>query len=148
MKICNVITIIKNAVKINIFFAISFMVCFLLMSFQVMAEDDFSASLSDLSQTIPAGKQNDLPWGRDPFIRPPFGTTDTGKELELTAILYSSKEPTAVINKKIVKVSDHIGNQKIVDIKKDYVILHHDGRSFRLELVDLIKNPNDIKAMR
>ena len=68
--------------------------------------------------------------------------------IQLTAILYSSKEPTAVINKKIVKINDYIGNQKIVDIKKDYVILQHDRRSFRLELVDLIKNPNDIKAMR
>jgi hypothetical protein len=118
------------------------------MPFQVMAEDDFSASLSDLNQTIPRGKQSNLPWGRDPFIPPPFGITDAGKEFVLTAILYSSKEPTAFINKKIVKVNDHIGNQKIVDIKKDYVILQHDGRSFRLELVDLIKNPNDIKAMR
>lgn len=113
-----------------------------------MAVDDFSASLSDLNQTIPKDKQNDLPWGRDPFIPPPFGITDTGKGLELTAILYSSKESTAVINKKIVKVNDIIGNQKIVDIKKDYVILQHDGRSFRLELVDLIKNPNDIEVMR
>ncbi len=148
MKICSVTKNVKNAGAINSFFILlSFMVCFL-MPFQVMAEDDFSASLSDLNQTIPRGKQNDLPWGRDPFIPPPFGITDTEKDFDLTAILYSSKEPTAVINKKIVKVNDNIGNQKIVDIKKDYVILQHDGRSFRLELLDLIKNPNDIKAMR
>ena len=132
-------------VSLTLFFL---MASFFLSSFQVMAIDDFSTSLSDLNHTIPKEKQKDLPWGRDPFIPPPSGITDAGKELELTAILYGTREPSAIINKKIVKVNDIIGNQKIVDIRKDYVILQHNGRSFRLELVDLIKNPNDIKPLR
>ena len=52
----------------------------------------------------------------------------------LTAIGFSAGKPNAVINDMIVNVGDSVGGAKVVDIKKNHVVVLSDGKEIVLEL--------------
>lgn len=96
-------------------------------------------SLSDVAavpKTIPQKSIRLLSWGKDPFVSP----IKDGKgavmpsSLKLSAILYAKDKPSAIINKDIVYIGDVIDGQKIVDIKKGYVILQNKMETYKLEI--------------
>ncbi len=74
-----------------------------------------------------------LDWGRDPFFKakgsdPIISNSDNNQTgWILNGILYDKKSPTAVINKKIVKLGDKINGAKIIKITKTKVVLKDDN---------------------
>jgi len=99
------------------------------------AQKGIEESLSEVKRLIPSKEVVPTPWGRDPFI-PVTGVKEGIKrrDLRLSAIIYSEKRPSAIIDNKIVYIGDIIDGQKIVDIKQEYVILQTGNRPYRLEL--------------
>lgn len=68
--------------------------------------------------------------GRDPFS---LGQEEAFlADLNLIGILWDEAYPQAIINGEIVKVGDNISNNKVIEIKKDRVVLS-DGKK-RIEL--------------
>ncbi len=61
-------------------------------------------------------------WGRNPFL-PKGAPGAAGSAFVLEGIMWSEKNPKAMINSTIVEIGDEIGGNKIIDIKKDRVIL-------------------------
>ncbi|MFQ5900375.1 MAG: hypothetical protein ACE5IH_02335 [Thermodesulfobacteriota bacterium] len=126
--------------------------CFLFLSVspRAMAEG-IKESLSDLNRVITPARESNLPWGKNPFLPPSedrirMGAKSTNlKGLRLSAIIYNKKNPSAIINQRIVYVGDTIEDQKVVDIKESYVILQSNDKSYRLELKSIIEEPGAIK---
>jgi len=78
-------------------------------------------------------------WEKDPFAPSFVQTSDVaGREgasnLSLSTILFSDERSSAVINGKIYRIGDDISGQKIIDIKRTYVILGRGNKTYRLEL--------------
>lgn len=79
-------------------------------------------------------------WEKDPFLPPSVqaGPEVTGREvapdLGLSTILFSDGHSSAVINGKIYHIGDDISGHKILDIKRSYVILGGEKKTYRLEL--------------
>jgi hypothetical protein len=79
-------------------------------------------------------------WEKDPFVPPSVqaGPEVTGREVGpdfgLSTILFSDGHSSAVINGKIYHIGDDISGHKILDIKRSYVILGGEKKTYRLEL--------------
>ena len=78
-------------------------------------------------------------WKKDPFAPPPMTEASVvAKEeipaLEVSAILYSEGRSSAVIDGRTVRIGDELHGQKVIDIKKGYVILGSGKKRYRLEL--------------
>ena len=78
-----------------------------------------------------AGKTKLFSWGRDPFFAKEI-FNNKSKSFILNGILWDEKHPKAVINENIVSIGDKLGDTKVVDIKKDKVILHNGEESLCL----------------
>lgn len=93
-------------------------------------------------QSIPSEakeKARERVWKKDPFAPPPVTEAPAvGKEdipaLEVSAILYSGDRSAAVVNGRTVRIGDELYGQKVIDIKKGYVILGSGKKRYRLEL--------------
>jgi type II secretory pathway component PulC len=91
-------------------------------------------------EAIDIAKYDKLSWGRDPFYR--FTAKKTGQVdqpeavvgWELGGILWSENNPSAVINKKIVRHGDIVNGARVVKISKDIVILEKDNTEFTLNI--------------
>jgi hypothetical protein len=77
-----------------------------------------------------AKKTNFTEWGRDPFL--PKGAAPSASGL--TGIIWDEKSPKALINDAIVGVGDKVGNNTVVKIEKDRVILNDGNKDFELKL--------------
>jgi len=81
-----------------------------------------------------------LEWGRDPFYRQTVKKTARIDEpepipgWELGGILWNENNPSAVINKKIVRHGDIINGARVVQIHKDIVTLKKDNTEFTLNI--------------
>lgn len=78
-------------------------------------------------------------WKKDPFAPPPVTEApvvakDEIPALEVSAILYSEGRSSAVIDGRTVRIGDELYGQKVIDIKKGYVILGSGKKRYRLEL--------------
>lgn len=79
-------------------------------------------------------------WEKDPFAPSSVQAAiegagrEVGTGLSLSTILFSDEHSSAVINGKIYHIGDDITGQKIVDIKRTYVILGKEKKTYRLEL--------------
>ncbi len=85
----------------------------------------------------PARKRVQLEeWGRDPFVQEQqhLDFVKTASDLKLTGISLRGRDRYALINSKIVKVGDEIGNMIVAAIKEDRVILKKNGRDFIIQL--------------
>lgn len=60
---------------------------------------------------------------RDPFSRQSLADLEESPGLRLSGILWDEVNPTAIINDEIVAVGSRIQGGRVVDIKKDKVIL-------------------------
>lgn len=71
---------------------------------------------------------------RDPFSRQSLSDLEESQDLHLSGILWDEVNPTAIINDEIVAVGGEINGKKIVEIRKDKVILEADGQTTGLAL--------------
>lgn len=85
------------------------------------------------------GKTAFTSWGRNPFILKEVREKKKA-ELALNGILWDKDNPKAVINDAIVGVGDSIGENKIVSIEQDHVILNDGTSDIKLELWEEGKN--------
>lgn len=93
-------------------------------------------------QSLPAEvKENarERVWKKDPFAPPPVTEApavakDEIPALEVSAILYSEGRSSAVIDGRTVRIGDELYGQKVIDIKKGYVILGSGKKRYKLEL--------------
>ena len=91
--------------------------------------------------TVGLDYRNDAPWGRDPFGNRSTADADqrpspSSEKLAwvLAGIVYSNHQPMALINSRMVKVGDRIGEATVVAIDKQSVTLDHQGQRIRLTL--------------
>lgn len=91
--------------------------------------------------TIGLDYRENAPWGRDPFGSP--STSDAAQKPSggaeklawvLAGIVYSNQQPMALINSRMVKVGDRVGEATVVAIDKQSVTLEHQGQRIRLTL--------------
>jgi hypothetical protein len=72
-------------------------------------------------------------WGRDPFSLEKKASKQESK-LELRGIVWDEKNPQAIINGDIVRKGDQIGNNRVVEVKRDVVVLNDGTKDFTLGL--------------
>lgn len=70
-------------------------------------------------------------WGRNPFILKGVAGVP-GEGLALGGIMWNEKNPKAMISNSIVGVGDKVGENTIVGIKRDRVILNNGTEDFVL----------------
>ncbi len=71
---------------------------------------------------------------RDPFSQPSSADQGGPQALHLSGILWDETNPTAIINDEIVAVGGEINGKRVVEIKRDKVILEADGQTTELGL--------------
>lgn len=71
-------------------------------------------------------------WKRSPFLA--SGLSSSSSSLSLSGIINSGRGLKAAIGDSIVGKGDTIGNYKVVDIKKDRVILNDGTKNVELKL--------------
>lgn len=80
-----------------------------------------------------AKRTNHASWGRNPFILQKT-SSNAFKGLILGGIMWDKEKPFAIINDEIVKIGDGIGDNIVIEIKQDSVILNGGGKDFELRL--------------
>ena len=91
------------------------------------------------AQPKPQFDKINVGWASDPFALPVFSEKrkkEAGSAVRLVAILEKGGSRVAVIDKDVVKKGDLIGNEKVVDIGKDRVVLARGGIKRTLVLAD------------
>ena len=91
---------------------------------------DFEEKAKRISRKQISALDEHSPWGRDPFQEVDISFS----ELKLQGIMWDDKTPKALINNKIVKIGDKIDVIKVVDIKRESVILNDGTGDFELKL--------------
>ena len=84
-------------------------------------------------------------WGKDPFVPAVKSSLKGPSEgLRLTAIFYNAKNPSAIINERIVYRGSLLDGQKIIDIGMTHVILQAENGPMRLDLAEIpeLRNVN------
>lgn len=77
-----------------------------------------------------------LSWGKDPFV-PAIREAGEAIDLKLTAVFYNARNPSAIVNDRIVYRGSLVRGQKVIDIGSTHVILHGDRGRLRLELSEI-----------
>lgn len=73
-------------------------------------------------------------WGRNPFIIKKIHAK-TVTELTLSGIMWDLESPRAIINNEVVKETDKIGENTVIEIRKTSVILNDGTENFELRLI-------------
>lgn len=98
------------------------------------------ASAKKPAESFDIDEYTKLTWGHDPFYRSvnkKAKPTDKSKPMPrwiLGGILWNDKNPSAVINKKIVRHGDIVNGAKVVKINKTKVALQKDSTEFTLTI--------------
>ena len=71
-------------------------------------------------------------WKRRPFV--PAGVPGKSSDLALSGILGAGANLKAMIGDAVVGKGDRVGNNTVIDIKKDRVILNDGTKDFELKL--------------
>lgn len=71
-------------------------------------------------------------WGRNPFI--PGSLIESSDQLILRGIIWDEAGAFAIINDKIVRKGDEIEGRRVMEIKKDRVIINDGQSNFELKL--------------
>lgn len=90
-------------------------------------------------QPKPQFDKVNVSWGSDPFALPVFKEKkkkDSGSAVRLVAILEKGGDRVAVIDKDVVKKGDLIGNEKVIEIGTDRVVLTRGGIKRTIVLAD------------
>ncbi len=80
-----------------------------------------------------AAKTDFVSWGRNPFTSEGV-SAEAGTGLVLNGILWDNKKPLVIINDNVIGIGGKIGENTIVDIKKESVILNSGTGNFELRL--------------
>ncbi|MFC1806990.1 hypothetical protein ACFL0T_01290 [Candidatus Omnitrophota bacterium] len=80
----------------------------------------------DYSDEIYSG--DDIGWGVDPFYH--SGLIDDTSGARLEGIVWDPQRPQAIINGTVVEAGDSIGQNKVLEIREDFVIIN-DGKESR-----------------
>lgn len=94
---------------------------------------------------ISTAEKRGAAWGKDPFVPVvKSAVKQSSNDLKLTAVFYNSKNPSAIINDRIVYRGSAVGGQKIVDIGMTHVILQAENGPLRLDLAEIpeLRNVN------
>lgn len=70
-------------------------------------------------------------WKRSPFVPT---STSTSSKLVVSGIIWSKDKPKAMIGDAMVGKGDKVGNNTVVEIKPDKVILNDGTKDFELKL--------------
>ncbi|MBA4390543.1 MAG: hypothetical protein C0399_06370 [Syntrophus sp. (in: bacteria)] len=65
-------------------------------------------------------------WVKNPFVLPQFKETkkvSTGTAIRLSAIFEKGKDRVAIIDREVVRAGDMVGDEKVLEIGRDKVIL-------------------------
>ena len=73
-------------------------------------------------------------WGRDPFSIRSSVSGRTSSGFNLGGIIWLAEGWKAIVDDAIIKIGDTIGGKKVVDIKKDKVILNDGTKNSELKL--------------
>lgn len=74
-------------------------------------------------------------WGRDPFaLGGTTATVESSGDLVLTGIFWDEVKPYCIINGKVVKVGNEIAGFRVLEIKKDSVIVQDQDKISILRL--------------
>ncbi|CAG1066280.1 hypothetical protein BAC1_01888 [uncultured bacterium] len=102
-----------------------------------MAADAGVDPLSYRLRMPPYRGERALDWKKDPFVPAVQETGGKGEGLRLTAVFYNAKNPSAIVNDRIVYRGSLVRGQKVIDIGVTHVILHGDRGRLRLELSEI-----------
>lgn len=80
-----------------------------------------------------AAKTNFNFWGKSPFVLE-MAPAKTGAGLVLNGIMWDEKRPLVIINNDVIGIGGKVGENTVVDIKKDSVILTDGAGNFELRL--------------
>jgi len=116
----------------KLFFAAAFLAASLPLTTLAGAD-----SLSYRLSMPPVKGEPSLNWGKDPFIPAVKGEGADQSGLKLTAVFYGERNPSAIINDRIVYKGSLIAGQKVIDIGFTHVILQGDRGRVRLELSEI-----------
>lgn len=72
-------------------------------------------------------------WGRNPFSASRAASGGVAG-MQLGGIIYDAKQAYALINDQIVHVGERIGENRVVEIKQDRVILNDGSKDIELKL--------------
>ncbi|MCX5710266.1 MAG: hypothetical protein NT088_06060, partial [Candidatus Omnitrophica bacterium] len=75
-----------------------------------------------------------ISWDRCPFSGKSYSAAEGRQDLTLSGIMWSPKNPLAVINDRIVKAGDKILGSVVIEIDKEKVILNNGSADFELKL--------------
>lgn len=78
-------------------------------------------------------RTNYASWGRNPFTLQKT-SSKAFKSLILDGIMWDKEKSLAIINDEIVKIGERIGDNIVVEIKQDSVILNDGTKDFELKL--------------
>ncbi|MBU6152764.1 MAG: hypothetical protein KGP28_00550 [Bdellovibrionales bacterium] len=97
-------------------------------------DQDFEV-ISDVDYGFIMG-QPKIPWGEDPFLRiPGFAPVpSTAEKFTLGGVMFSRRNPSAVVNGKLVLEGDRIGGRMVKKIGPNYVILKRKHSEVELTL--------------
>lgn len=89
---------------------------------------------SQESTPIKKAEKESLKWGRCPFSGKVYSAQGQAVDLKLSGILWDEKNPQAIINEKVVKQGDLVGNCLVIKINNDCVILSDGEKELELRL--------------
>ena len=90
-------------------------------------------------QVKPQFDKLNISWAQDPFMLPKIKggkRKDSGSAVKLVAIMEKGNDRVAVIDRDVVKKGDMVGNEKVVEIGVDRVVLARGGAKRTLLLAD------------
>lgn len=85
---------------------------------------------------LPPTKSLPLTWGKDPFV-PALKTASAPPDMKLTAIFHNSKNPSAIINDRIVYIGSLVKGQKVIDIDRTHVILQGENGTIKIDIAEI-----------
>jgi hypothetical protein len=103
---------------------------------QKSAVEDYQKLLGLLrgTQSQPGGRSNGDPFQKFDLQQVEGGGLPEISNMVLTGIIIEEQGPTALINEKIVKIGDSIGEYQVGDIKQNEVILKKGTEKYILRL--------------
>jgi len=97
--------------------------------------EPYSISEGAIMVAYEAGSENNIKWGRDPFLLDAFNVQGQGMEdLALNGIAADKENPYAIINNDVVKLGDKVNGMTVIEINEKNVVLDENGQRHTLEL--------------
>jgi len=96
-----------------------------------LGKDGAEAMSTGSGSTVLMGREQDIPWGRNPFLTPEEelrGGRPADRGLTIQTIITGRDKSVATLGGRTVAVGDRIGEERVVAIRPDAVVLERNGR--------------------